>query len=209
MKMNELQVGKVYRRVRVSKNGVRMTGQNVMVDATYVAQQFSKRQDRVQVHNVVQAEGGSWNYTGSHDKDGNPWRYLLLARELMTLEEVEALNEKARLDEEERQRKRYERSVVEDVAERMIAARLGISVDAVNVSFGTDELGQPQPYRATLSGNAIEEILRYDDDADRIEEALMDAYSVPANQQITATPYELARAIVQSMRNGHGHGEGK
>jgi hypothetical protein len=212
MKMQDVVVGKVYRRVESGRNGVRISSQHVMVDETYVAKQYSDRKDRVRGHlvNPVRDDDGNptgeFQYTGSYGEDGKPWPILLMARELMTLEGVEKHEAAQRAEEEKRERRRAAQREFQDSVAIEIAKRLGAAKEHVHVNSTIesepDEEGNYEchPYRATVDQEALEAMLESDPDPEIICAAIQQHFKVPMNQQITATPAELTEIIVDALR---------
>lgn len=210
--MQDVVAGKIYRRVESGRNGVRVTGQHVMVDATYVAKPYSNRQDRVQAHNVTPVRDdennptGEFHYTGSYDGDGNPFRFLLMARELMTLEEVEERNAAARVEEEKRERRRQAQKEFQDEVATEVAKRLGVAKEYVHVNSTIeaepDENGNYEcsPYRGTIDKEALEALVEFDPDPEIIAAALQSHFKVPMNQVVSATPAELTDILVGALR---------
>lgn len=209
MRMDDIRVGQVYRRANNrGRDGISISTQHVVVDATHVAKPFSGRYDRVQVHNVARdcdEEGnfkGTYTYTGAYDADGNPYRYLLMAREIVTLEEAEAAEEESRRQREERDRRRKaEKDFTEHVAKTM-AARLGVDHNCIEVFaqyVGTDDDGnfKFRPMSARVNQRAMEAMMESDPDpiliADILDEIEPEVLRAMNSQQ-------LAEHIVGGLR---------
>lgn len=210
MKMSEIQVGQIYNMADFrGKHGTTILSRRVRVLETYVQRdRYRDRKDGVRVMLLKAVKDENGEITGYEDDtrhDGEPWERIIMARELVTIEEAEARFEEIRKQNEERKQRAFQNDKLEEVAERMIAERLGISAEVVTATFITDDDMIPAetvPWRLSIDAKGVAAVLKYDDDADRIIAALNDHYSVGDHNEITATPAELAAAIVAGMRNG-------
>ena len=209
MKMDDITPGEIYRRANNrGRDGISISTQHVMVDATHVAKQFSTRYDRVQVHNVTpdcDADGnflGSYTYTGAYDADGNPYRYLLMAKEIVSLEEAKREEEERRQREEERKRRIKAQNEYERTVEKTIGARLGVDhnlIDCTVVHKGEDDEGNYifEPYRASVNGRGLVEMMSSDPDPILIAE-ILDEIEPEVLREMSSE--ELANHIVGGLR---------
>lgn len=210
MKMDAIQVGQVYRRARnEGRAGISITGQHIVVDAVRVSRRYlSGRYDGVQVHNVtpdVDADGnfkGTYTYTGSYDAEGNPLRFVLMAKEIVSLREAEAIEEERRKAQEERKRRVLAEKDFETAVAKTMAARLGIDHNLIMVSSqykGMDEEGNFtfEAYRASVSGRGLTEMMQSDPDPILIAE-ILDEIEPEILAQMSSE--ELANHIVGGLR---------
>jgi hypothetical protein len=157
----------------------------------------------VQVHNVnLNEETGEWEYSGARSSDGNPIRFLLMARELVSLEE--AAREKAVRDAREQRRLeivKTQRDFALGIA-RLLAMRLGIDHQLVDVStrrtYQDDSDGLTfEATRAEINGRAISIVMTSDPDVVLIAEILED---IEPDVLMAMSNEELAQHIVGGLR---------
>lgn len=207
MRMEDVSVGRVYvRGYHRGRHGVTATTQRVMVDATYVTEMGRSRADRVQVHNVSwDEEAEQWNYTGSYDSDGNPFRYLLMARELLTIAEVEEQERERKRQEEIRDRRKQAEQDFRQNTALEIAMRIGAPLEAITVSVLSSQQPDPEtgdfkvwPTGARITGSALEAMLESDPDPEIVAETLRE---IGAIEKMSMSDEELAERIVGALRS--------
>lgn len=202
MRMSEISPGEQYYIVNNhGRQGSTITSRRVRVLEVGVAKdKYSTTLNRVRVivlRTIKNDEGEITGYEDATRYDDSPDERLLLAKELISLAEGDAHHERQRLEELERQRLRKQRDIVEEVAEGMVAARLGIPRDSVSISMSTDSDGQAAPYRCSIDNKGIAAVIAHDDDADMIEYALAEV----SKEKLAEMSYrEIALAIVSSLR---------
>jgi hypothetical protein len=157
----------------------------------------------VQVHNVaLNEETGEWENSSVRHTNGEPMLYLLMARELVSLEEV--AREKAVRDAREARRLeivKAQRDFALGIA-RLLAMRLGIDHQLVDVStrrtYQDDSDGLTfEATRAEINGRAISIVMTSDPDVVLIAEILED---IEPDVLMAMSNEELAQHIVGGLR---------
>jgi hypothetical protein len=195
MRMADVQIGHIYRLVDFrGKSGTKLLGRKVRVLETGITPEYSQRADRIKVMMLKENENGELVDDTRYD-DVTPWEKLIMAREIITLEEAERREEAERLEREERERKAEERRSYIGELEKLVAMRLGISADHVSANAMFDEaLGEHVPYRAAVDQNGLKAMLESDPDPEIIAGVLDE---IPYS---TMTAAQIAEAIVGALR---------
>jgi hypothetical protein len=206
MRMTDIVVGKVYvRGYFQGRHGTAATNQRVMIDDVGVSLPLRSRADRVRVHNVSWDEDAQkWKYTGLLDEEGKPHCFLLQARELLTIEEVEEQKREAQRQAEIRERRKealksWQQKVATELAMRIGAPVASVTVGGMASSVPDPETGEFQitSTGARVDASAIEAMLESDPDPILIEEILTD---IEPKAFLRMTMQELAQHIVGGLR---------
>jgi len=204
MKRADIIEGQVYHLVdNRGRNGVFLTGRMVRVEQKGISRKtYSSRLDGIRVTFLKDDGSGNW-VDVILDHSGEPHQRIVQARELMGEKEYEALRVKEELERIERERRQAEMREFQTEREVEIAKRLACSRGDITV-FG-QRLRHPDgdeyiaARSASISGSAVEEIMRFDPDAVIIADIL-----VATGNWREMSANELADHIVGEMRGING-----
>lgn len=204
MRMQDVQVGGLYHLADFrGKNGSVIMKRKVRVLETYVERdRWNGRKDGIRVQMLTENENGELVV----DKrfDGSDWVKLIMAREIASVEEYEAVQRKAEVEAEERKRKQEARMQAQKEIARVMAMRLGVNYNLVEVFV---RLGDPEqhedgsynyvPTQARINGRAVQEMMTSDPDVVLIAEIIGDIEPKVLHKM---TPEQLAEHIVGGLR---------
>lgn len=159
MKRDEMHVGQIVELVDSGgRRGKRLTNRKVRIEQIGVSYTYSGRNDGIRICYLTDDENGM--LTEMRDHSGEPRVSIAHARELISLDEANALRaERERRAEELRikqaQRKEYEQSVA-----AILAMTLDSEDDAISVSARYDEEQERWiPWRVTIDADTVDEIV--------------------------------------------------
>lgn len=203
MKQADIIEGEIYEYVdNRGRHGVVLTGRKIRVIQKGVRRStYASRMDGVKVRFQIEENGelvDEVRYTDPLTGDKTFHERTLMAKEIMGQEEVAALKQKQEEERAEKERRRIEMKEFQDEREIEIAKRLACSRGDITVF--AQRLNNPdgeeylRARSASISGSAVEEVMRFDPDAVIVQGALEE---IPFKDM---SAKEIAEHVIGALR---------
>jgi len=203
MKQGDIKPFEVYVVCNYYSKTLRPTDVHIKVVEKHVARsQYYDRKDSVRGWIVEQNENGEW--IEQRNEEGEQRQRIVRSRDLMTIADVAALRDKEAAEQAEREERQRITDETKAEYDGILAHKLGIPVDHVNVSLGVDREHEITVFSARIEPAGIDMVLAESDisghlgveDIEKVLQGISDE-----GEMLLLTPHEIAVRIVG--RNGN------